>query len=380
MPDIATLLDRTTPDDLAPLDVRTVVRRSRRRRARRRAVAASATAVAVVLAGTMAVTILGGRGGAPSVTMPVTGPDGRPLVEPVGAWHQGGGSALLGPQRRLRGRAERRPCARVGRPRRPRRRSRGRGARVRGRGHPRPAIGRVGGHPRRPGAAAHDRRCLGDIGAVGGRPPRRGHGLGRRFPPRRGLRRRRGRVDRRPSSGRDPEGARRHGVGRRDPGARADQGRAGRLAGRRAGHAAVDAGRRSLGGGRRGPRRRPQLRRHRVRRAAAGGVGRDHRAVRRRRRPVRRARRRCAVRRRVGHVARPAAGPPGTNPRQPAVVGRPPAAGRRPRHRRPTRGLPPRRLGLRPGNGCVGGAAVGSRRRARGRRVESATSPARRAP
>ena len=88
MPDIATLLDGTTPDDLAPLDVHTVVRLSRRRRARRRALAATTTAVAVVVAGTTAAAILGGSGDAPPVTMPATGPDGNALVEPVGAWRQ----------------------------------------------------------------------------------------------------------------------------------------------------------------------------------------------------------------------------------------------------------------------------------------------------
>ncbi len=88
MPDIAALLDRTTPDDLAPLDVDALVRRSRRRRTRRRAMAASAAAAAVVLVSAATATILGGGGEAPSVTMPATGPNGMALVEPVGAWRQ----------------------------------------------------------------------------------------------------------------------------------------------------------------------------------------------------------------------------------------------------------------------------------------------------
>lgn len=88
MPDIATLLDHTTPDAIEPLDLSTVVRRSRQRRVRRRVLAASSTAVVAVVVGASAIAVFGAEGEAPSVTMPATGPNGMPLVEPVGAWRQ----------------------------------------------------------------------------------------------------------------------------------------------------------------------------------------------------------------------------------------------------------------------------------------------------
>jgi hypothetical protein len=86
MPDIASLLERTTPHGLVPpLDIDAVVRRSRRRRARRRALAASAAALAIgVVAATLS-TVASAPGG-DDVTMPLLGPGGRPIAEGAGAW------------------------------------------------------------------------------------------------------------------------------------------------------------------------------------------------------------------------------------------------------------------------------------------------------
>ena len=86
MSDIASLLDRTTPGDLPPLDVPELARRGRRRRARRRAMAASAATASVVVLGVAAVTVLGADPDRPDVAVPAVGPDGQPLTEPVGSW------------------------------------------------------------------------------------------------------------------------------------------------------------------------------------------------------------------------------------------------------------------------------------------------------
>jgi hypothetical protein len=69
MSDITSLLDRTTPDDLPALDVRSLARRSRRR-ARRRRVVASATAAALAIAGAATVAIAGAGRDHSDVAMP----------------------------------------------------------------------------------------------------------------------------------------------------------------------------------------------------------------------------------------------------------------------------------------------------------------------
>jgi hypothetical protein len=86
MPDITSLLERTTPDGVTPLDLDLLVRRSRRRRARRRALLASTTVVTVAALSVAAVSIIGADSGRPDVAIPAVGPDGKPLTEPAGSW------------------------------------------------------------------------------------------------------------------------------------------------------------------------------------------------------------------------------------------------------------------------------------------------------
>jgi hypothetical protein len=86
MSDITSLLEGTTPDDLAPIDLDSLIRRSRRRRARRRAVVASTAALAVAAIGVTGLSIVGADAGRPDVVVPAVGPDGMPLSEPVGSW------------------------------------------------------------------------------------------------------------------------------------------------------------------------------------------------------------------------------------------------------------------------------------------------------
>jgi Galactose oxidase, central domain len=87
MTDITTLLDRTTPQDLGPLDLEGLGRRERRRRVRRRVAQLSAVG-ALAIATAVTVTGRDDEGNRADVTMPPLGPGGQPLAEPVGQWTQ----------------------------------------------------------------------------------------------------------------------------------------------------------------------------------------------------------------------------------------------------------------------------------------------------
>jgi len=89
VPDLASLLDRTTPADLPPLDrcdLADLARRGRHRRRAKRATATAAALVVVLALGAAALTVAGDpapRGDRADVW---AGPAGMPLEEPVGAW------------------------------------------------------------------------------------------------------------------------------------------------------------------------------------------------------------------------------------------------------------------------------------------------------
>ncbi|MGH9209186.1 MAG: hypothetical protein ACRD2C_00720 [Acidimicrobiales bacterium] len=88
MADLTSLLERTTPDDLAPLDLNDVARRARRRNRRKRAALAT-TCVAVVIAmGATAVAVVGQDRPEDETDAVWAGPAGEPLTEPVGSWTQ----------------------------------------------------------------------------------------------------------------------------------------------------------------------------------------------------------------------------------------------------------------------------------------------------
>jgi hypothetical protein len=82
---VAAVLDRTTPRDLAPLDLHDLARRGRRRRQRHRATVGGAL-VAVLALLAVGVARPWSQDHRPDVGTAVPGPDGEPLVAPVGSW------------------------------------------------------------------------------------------------------------------------------------------------------------------------------------------------------------------------------------------------------------------------------------------------------
>lgn len=86
--DIVALLERTTPDALAPLDLSSVARHGRRRRRRQRsAVGAAAVAVVAVLA-VVAVQPWASDSSGDLTDAGIAGPNGEPLTDPAGSWTQ----------------------------------------------------------------------------------------------------------------------------------------------------------------------------------------------------------------------------------------------------------------------------------------------------